>query len=1062
LHANRRQVLGAAAVVGTTPFGAAEAAARGLSVRDLKANGLSRPLGLDRSAELSWILAGEGIDARQTACRIRAAASEAALASGPLLWDSGAVPTSRPMAVWAGSALSSAQRVWWTVQVADGAGRWSAFAAPTWFETGLLADADWGVDWIEAETPAFRAERLTGLDWLWGETAIEPGPRAFRWRFEIPAGTTASVMVAAKDSLRGLWLDGRSLLADSQRTAWGQGPVFDLGALTTGPHVLAVEIGLRTDEARPVIGGALATVLRLTTGAGIERRTGAGEWRTGSPGEDRGWIAPGFDDASWSRATRATTDPGAWPLPPQGAVSLRRAFSIDRPVARARLYATALGGYEARLNGAKVGDALLSPETTDFRTRALYQVHDVTGGVVQGDNVLGAVVADGFFASPFSFLDMRYAFGPPPRRFRALLVIEHPGGSSTRIATGPEWRLGPSAITASEIYDGETHDARLAPAGWDRPGFDDAPWTPVVVGDAPKLRLDAQPGPVIRATQTLRPRAVTRPRPDLRILDFGQNFTGWCRLKVRGPAGTTIRLRFAEALTPEGELNLTSNRRALQTDVFILAGAGEEVFEPAFACHGFRYVEVVGWPGELAADAIDGVVIHSDVALTGAFRCGDPLVEQIWRNILWSQRSNFTGVPTDCPQRDERMGWTGDAQIFWDAAAFNMDVDAFSRRYLDDIRAGQATTGEMPDVAPYWAIGQNTPGWADASVVLPHTVWRRAGTTGIVEDNWAAMRRWNDRLLALNPDHVWKNVRGLDYGDWLSVDAKSREDVTTPKALISTAYWARSTGMLAEMARATGRTDEAAMLEARRDAIVRAWRAAFVGADGQIGNDSQTSHILGLRFGLTPEDQTVRSAARLRADIARRGDTLSTGFIGTPYILDALADHGHEDMAVSLLLQRRNPSWGYMIDQGATTIWERWTGSVDGVVTGSLNHYALGAITGFLYRRVAGIAETAPGFERIEMRPIRDPRIASAGATYESARGRIRIDWRRDVAGLTLEAEVPANALAAIHLPAAPGARILAGRRPVAESGAVRLIRRDDRTAVVEAAPGRHTLTVSV
>jgi alpha-L-rhamnosidase len=1062
LRANRRQLLGAVAVAGVTPIGAAEAAVGSVSVRDLKANGLIRPLGLDRPAELSWTMAGDGKEARQAAYRIHAAASEAALASGPLLWDSGAVSTSQANTVWAGPPLSSARRVWWTVRVSDGAGQWSAFATPTWFETGLLTEADWGADWIEAETSEFRAERLAGLDWLWGETAIEPGPRAFRWQFEVPGGgASATVMIAAKDSLRGLWLDGRSLIVDGQRTAWGQGPVFDLGALQAGPHVLAVEIGLRTDEARPVIGGALATVLRLATGSGVERHTGAGAWRAGLPGEDRGWVAPGFDDGTWPTAIRATTDPGAWPLPPQGAVSLRRAFAIDRPVVRARLYATALGGYEARLNGAKIGDAFLSPETTDFRVRALYQVHDVTDAIVRGDNVLGAVVADGFFASPFSFLDMRYAFGPPPRRFRALLVVDHPDGSSTRIATGPEWRLGPSAITASEIYDGETHDARRVPAGWDRPGFDDAQWTQVIVSAAPALRLDAQPGPVIRATQTLAPRAVTRPRPDVRILDFGQNFTGWCRLKVSGPAGTTIRLLFAEALTAGGELNLTSNRRALQTDVFILAGTGEEVFEPAFTYHGFRYVEVTGWPGEPAADAIEGVVIHSDAALTGAFRCGDPLVEQIWRNTLWSQRSNFTGVPTDCPQRDERMGWTGDAQIFWDAAAFNMDVDAFSRRYLDDIRSGQAASGEMPDVAPYWAIGQNTPGWADASVVLPHTVWRRAGTTGIVEDNWSAMRRWNDRLLALNPDHLWSNVRGLDYGDWLSVDAKSREDVTTPKELISTAFWARSTGMLAGMARATGRSDEAAMLEARRDAIVRAWRAAFVGTDGLVGNDSQTSHILGLRFGLTPYDQTGMSAGRLRADIARRGDTLSTGFIGTPYILDALADHGHEDMAVSLLLQRRNPSWGYMIDQGATTIWERWTGSVDGVVTGSLNHYALGAITGFLYRRVAGIAETAPGFERIEMRPVRDPRIASAGATYESARGRIRIDWRRDATSLTLEAEVPANAVAAIHLPAVRGARVLAGRRPVGEFGPVRLIRRDAATAVVEAVPGRHRLTVS-
>ncbi len=1057
MRASRRQVVGAAALgLATTGFrSSSQADARFRPVR-LRVNGLDRPLALDRPAAFSWALDGGGAGAVQSAYRIVCADSAEALANGPWLWDSGEVRSAAMTGVaHGGTAPGPGRRLWWTVRAADAEGRWSAPAEPSWFEGGL---ADWSGDWIEAETPAFRAERLGGFQWIWGETAIEDGPRAFRWRFEVPADATGHVMVAAKDSLRGLWLDGRPLVQDGQRTAWGQAPEFDLGALTPGPHVLAVEAGLRTDEGRPVIGGALAVIARLSTTGGPLRLVAGAEARTSSPVTGTDWFAADFDDSGWSAARPAEIDPGAWPLPAQGAVLMRRSFRLERPVKRARLHVTALGAYEPRLNGAKVGDTLIAPETTDFRTRALYQTHDVTDRLVVGDNVLGAEVADGFFASPFSFLDMRYAFGPPPRRLLVQLEVEHDDGSTVRIVTDGDWRLADSPLVFSEIYDGETHDARRAVDGWDQPGFDDSAWTPVQIGARPPCRLEAQAAAPLRVTQTLKPARITRVGAAT-ILDFGQNFTGWCRLHARGAAGTTIRLRFAEALHPDGNLNVTSNRRALQTDTVVLKGdpAGE-VWEPKFTYHGFRYVEVTGWPGDLAPDAVEGRVVHSDTALTGAFRCSDVLVEQIWRNTLWSQRSNFTGVPTDCPQRDERMGWTGDAQIFWDAAAYNMDVEAFTRRYMGDVRAGQAETGEMPDVAPYWAVGQNTPGWSDAAIILPWTTWRRSGATGIIEDNWAAMRRWNDRLLALNPDHVWRNSRGMDYGDWLSVDARSREDVTTPKELISTAYWAHSTGLLAEMARATGRAEEAALLEARRATIVRAWCAAFVGADGLVGNNSQTSHILGLRFGLTPENQRARSAARLRADIARRGDALSTGFIGTPYILDALADHGHEDMAVSLLLQRKNPSWGYMIDQGATTIWERWTGSVGGVVTGSLNHYALGAITGFLYRRVAGITETAPGFERVEVRPIHDPRLTSAGATYESVRGRIRVDWWRAGGRYRLEADVPANTTALIHL---PDGRVTEGGRAVGARGPVRLVERSGGKAVVEAGAGRWRFTVS-
>jgi alpha-L-rhamnosidase len=1012
---DRRQFLAVAGAGASLTAGSAKAAAVSPRIATPRVDQIDSPLGLDNpTPRFSWTIEASGArNVKQSAYRICVAKSRAALTGGPFLWDSGKVASAATFDIaYAGPALASRQRCWWRVEAWDGMDKPIRASAPACWEMGLLEP--WSAGWLEAETPTMREERLEGTHWVWGETD-DAKPRQFRWRFDLPAdAVSASVSVCAKDSLNGLWLDGASLIKPGDRTAWGQGPSFVLPSVTPGPHVLAVEAGLRLDEPRPVLGGALAVRLTITKADGSVVRVHAKDgWRTRIEAPET-WREAGFGDAAWPAAVPARVIPPCHPWITGPAVRLRRAFRIDKPIVRARLYATALGGYEASLNGARIGDRLLTPESTDFRSRALSQAYDVTGQLRVGDNVLGALVADGWFGSPFGFLDLRYAFGPPPRRFSAVLEVAHPDGSTTRIATdGDGWRLAPSAVLKAEIYDGETYDARLDEAGWDTPGFDDRAWTKALPGERPPVHVAAQPGPGIRAIQALKPTATTTPKPGVRIVDFGQNFSGWCKTHVKGAAGDRVTLRFAEALKPDGTLNTTSNRRALQTDAYILRGdpAGE-TWAPRFTFHGFRYVEVVG-----PLTDIEGVVLHSDAALTGVARLDNPMVQAIWRNTLWSQRSNFVGIPTDCPQRDERMGWTGDAQIFWDAAAFNMDVDAFTRRFMGDVRAGQAPTGEMPDTAPFWALGQNTPGWADAAVILPWTVWRRYGDTTIVGENWDAMDRWNRRLLALNPDHVWRNARGMDYGDWLSVDAKSRSDITTPKELVSTAYWAHSTDLLAQMAKAIGRYEDAKRLTALRAAIGEAFAREFVRPDGGVGNDSQTSHILALRFGLIPPALRQASADRLAADIRRRGTKLSTGFIGTPYILDALADHGHADVAYGLLLQTELPSWGYQVGQGATTVFERWDGLKDGVVSGSLNHYAFGAVCGFIWRRIIGIDALEPGFCKIAIRPVFDPRLPGAAGDYESVVGRISSAWKRTAGGIQLDVTLPPNTSAQVELP---------------------------------------------
>jgi alpha-L-rhamnosidase len=527
-----------------------------------------------------------------------------------------------------------------------------------------------------------------------------------------------------------------------------------------------------------------------------------------------------------------------------------------------------------------------------------------------------------------------------------------------------------------------------------------------------------------------------------------------------------VSLRFAEILLGDGAVDQSNLRSARAADFYTLRGdAAGETWEPRFTYHGFRYVQVSGYPGEARADDLIGIVVHSDLAETGALALDNPLLQQLWRNTLWSQRSNFVGIPTDCPQRDERLGWMGDANVFWDAAAFGMDVAAFTRRYLGDVRDAQNPEGAYPDFAPVaFPLGGKgaSPGWADAGVTLPWTVWQRYGDTGVIDENWVAMTRYLAYIERHNPDHVWRNLRGNDFADWLALDAKQPGDPTTPKDLVGTATWAHSVDCMTQMAEATGRGDEAAACRALKARIAAAFEAAFVAADGTVGNGSQTGYILALRYGLVPEPLRAAAADKLVADIRRRGTLLSTGFLGTPNSLDVLADAGQASLVYDLLLRTEYPSWGYMIAKGATTIWERWNGDTGDIAMNSYNHYALGAICGFLFRRVAGIAPAAAGFRRIVFQPVLDARLPRGGGDYDSALGRISSRWeRQDGGGFRLALSVPANATATVHLPAAGGRSLREGRQALtAKTAGVLALQRTADEAIVEVGSGDYVFTV--
>jgi alpha-L-rhamnosidase len=602
-----------------------------------------------------------------------------------------------------------------------------------------------------------------------------------------------------------------------------------------------------------------------------------------------------------------------------------------------------------------------------------------------------------------------------------MLRIDYTDGTTQWVTTGPDWRIATSPILKSEIYDGETFDARRVQPGWDAPGFDAGGWTAARIGEAPDAQLIAQTSPALERMGTRAPVAIAEPLPGRYVVDFGQNFSGWVRLRARGPAGTAIRMKFAELLNADGTADLANLRLAKATDTFILAGTGEdEWFEPRFTYHGFRYVEVDGLSHPLAIEDIQGVIVHSACVETGALSFPDStLLQRIVDNAMWSQRSNFFAVPTDCPQRDERMGWMGDIQVFLDAAAFNMEVDPFIRRFLLEARAAQRPDGAYPIVVPQPLSFPDvvTSGWSEAGIILPWQLWQRYGDTAVIDENWDAMAAWMAFVARDNPDHVWRENRGLDLGDWLSVDAIKPDDETTPRALCATAYWAWSADLMAQMAAATGR--DPSPWRTLRAAIGAAYASEFVSETGICGNGSQTSQVLSLAFDLVPAARKAAAAQVLADEIRGRGMKLSTGFLGTPYLLDVLADAGLDDDVAALLLQTSYPSWGYMPEQGGTTVWERWNGDTGDLSMNSYNHYAFGAVVGFLYRRLAGVAPAAPGFRRIAVRPLWLAAVGRVSMRYRSPVGTIETGTDGDAGGLrTLSLTVPANTVAQVELPA--------------------------------------------
>lgn len=1026
----------------------------------LRADSLTHPLGIDSPRPmLSWRLQDDAFGAKQTAYEIFVYSKQpTTIETKPDVWDSSRIASSTSTGVaYSGPELAPEKRYFWRVKLWDKDGKPYPVSDTTWWETGLLSQSNWQAKWIGYESPELHAIRESGAMWITNSASQPSEPNDtqhdFRFAFTVARPVQSAALYATGEDTTAAWINGRQVLQAQPLTPWQQMPwrtytrVDVTASVRPGANVLAIGVTRFRTAREPEVSTrtpmSACLFIVFTDGSTELVISGAKGWKAALNASDA-WWREDFSDASWDAAEPYTPTPGGFdgqpgPPWPTGAVAaFRHNFREDKPVVSARLYATALGAYKFHINGEPVGDQILAPGWTDYRQQVLYQVYDVTARMKPGSNAIAAYLAPGWFSTPLRWFRQGNNYGNTQPVLRAQLRLEHSDGSVDWIATDENWKADLSPILQAELYDGETLDASKVQDGWDTADFSDARWHPIMPVNPNEPRIVAQYFQPIRAERVVSAKAITNPSPSVYVFDFGQNMTALPRLRVRGVRGDDIKLRFAEVLNSDGTLYVENLRTAKATDHFILAGSKtNEDFQPEFTFHGFRYAEISGLRDRPTSETLKAVVLHTDAPFTARLRTGNSMVNQLWSNILWGQRSNFVGVPTDCPQRDERLGWSADAQVFWRTASYNMDLSTFSRKYAADLRGTQVGTAMYGIYAP----GVDAPSpfygaaWSDAGVIIPWTDWIQSGDRRVIDENWEGMQKYLTEIATKNPNYLWQNGFGAAFGDWLT------PTITTPEDLLATAYWAYDVSLMKQMALATGRTADAERYGALFDEIEKAFQKAYARADGFIGTvdhypsippptvhpdegdqnkdrvvETQTGYVLALHMNLVPDNLRPAAAQKLVDLIKNNHWHLGTGFLGTPYLLEVLADTGYSYLAYRLLLNHDYPSWGYVIDHGGTTTWERWNGDQmrGDPSMNSYNHYAYGAVGEWLYRYAAGVdtMSTDPGFHTIYLHPNFDTRLGGLTLDYDSPYGAIHSEWSVRGNQATWKVTVPPNSTA--------------------------------------------------
>ncbi|MET7779706.1 family 78 glycoside hydrolase catalytic domain [Streptomyces sp. NPDC005388] len=1044
----RSSVVGASATVALGSGGARTASATPGSIADAPREGGLR---IDRTTveyaetllgtevehpRLTWELTAPGRGARQSAYRVRVALAEKDLREERrLVWDSGRVESDRSVGIaYAGPALRPRTRYHWQVRVWDGDGHPSAWSAPRWWETTLPKDG-WQGFWIGAaalpEPPGF-----DGASWIWSPgstTGSAPvGPRWFRTATTLPAGSEVrrARLVATADDDFTLYVDGQQVLYQPQQTdAWRTGHLAEVteqvrGA--SGGRIVVAAVATNRDNGSANPGGLLLRlIVETTSGDTLELVTGDG-WRC-ADSEQQGWQRPDFDDTSWSgAAVLAPWGQGPWgtgvsvSVPEQPAPLLRRTFSVPKDVVRARLHISGLAYYEAEINGVRVGRQVLDPGFTDYEETVLYAVHDVTDRVRRGANAIGVTLGRGFFGltSPTAWNWNRAPWHGEPRLL-AQLEIDHPDGSRTTVATDGTWRITDGPTLSNSLYAGETYDARKAPRNWTRPGFDDRSWQEAQQQSAPKGTLRAQGHDPIEVAETVRPVDIRELSQGVYVVDMGRTLAGWTWLTVRAEAGTTVRLVHGERLNSDGSVlarnDLVPGR--CQTDEYVCAGGGaDEVWEPKFSYKGFRYVQVSGLPAKPGPEQVLGRVVHTRVASTSTFSCSEPFYEQLDRAMRRTVLNNLHGIPTDTPVY-EKNGWTGDAQLGAPVMAYAFGVHRFLTKWLGDLRDSQNAEGQLPVIVPSGGWGYHdlapAPEWTTVYPFLLREMYRVYGDERLARDHWAPLIRYLDWEIGRLQDGL--AVTAL--GDWLPPGYGGNPPEDT--RLTATAYLHRALTGTAELADLLGDTEVAARYRKTADALKEAFNTAFLGADGHYRTAKdpdyrQTSNCVPLAFGLVPPGARASVVDSLLADIARRGNHLNTGALGTSVLLRELSAQGHPEVAHALATQRTYPGWGYWFDNGADTMWEMWP-----LDSRSRDHYFLGTVVQWLYENVAGLRPGDAGYRTFTVRPDGRTGVDWARTSVRTVRGRAAAAWSVVDGTTRLSVGVPVGATAEVHVPAA-------------------------------------------
>lgn len=1056
------------------PAAQADAPAAPVSVTldTLQTNGRTDPLGIPADApSLSWHAHSDARGVAQTGYEVRVASSVDKLDS-PDVWDSGQVQSDRQVDVsYAGPALTSQTRYVWQVRTWDnGSDTPTAWSDPASFETGITDDSQWQGDWITGSTSQLAdwQNYTTTVDFHLDSLAFglffrgATNNNAYMWQLTTSGGTPALKIhklvnggfqvVESKDISS--FISAQDLLAGDHTLK------VDANGSTITTYLDGTQIDQRSDSS--FSDGYVGLRTSVDTD-GTEALT-VHSIDVTSDEDGSSLLSTSFDDGKnpFSAGTvsggdlKLSGNAVGWYAPVQPLPLLRDQFSTEagKTIADARLYASARGVYQLSIDGKPVGDEHLAPGSTTYTDRIQSQTYDVTSLLADGDNAIGAELGAGWYAGRDASLAPGY-WGTDESLI-AQLRIDYTDGTSQTVATDPSWTTHGGPFLQADNIDGETYDANYAQPGFDTTGFDAAAWKPVTVAQDTTSLLVPQPDAPVRTTDTLHPvGAPTDVTPDSWVYDLGQNMVGVTTETLTGHAGDTIRIRYGEVLNKDGTLYTANLRSAKATDYYTFATDGTVTYTPTFTFHGFRYVEITNLSDPNAAPPavgdVTGDVWGSDLAATGTLQTSDSMLNQLTSNISWGQRDNFLSIPTDTPARDERLGWLGDINVFSPTASYLRDDRAFMEKFTADMRDAQFSDGSLPGVAPYYTLtgGIGGTAWEDAMVTVPYAVFNAYGDTQLIEQNWDAMTKFMGHVETSAGSDLVDTGRNV-YGDWLTLESD------TPAGVIGTAYYAEDAHMMSQMAAAIGDTADAASYDDLAGRVRAAFAQNFIQPDGTVGNGTQTGYALALGMGLVPQDQIAAVGAKYVAKIHASDDHLTTGFVGTPWLLPALTAIGQNDLAYQLLENKTYPSWGYEIANGATTTWERWNsimpdGSFGDVSMNSFNHYAYGAVGDWMYQNIGGIAPLTAGYKESRIAPVIGGGLTHASGQYDSAYGTIATDWKVTGSGLTLHVEVPVNTTAAVVIPAA---------NPYAVSESGHLLADAPGVSDVAAADGNVTVTV--